>query len=418
MMNELPPGWTSQVDPTSGKTFYVHQATMKTQWAFPVAPPPQQTTASAPPVWTASAPRGYDAPPAYEPDKAPVVSQAPPSYDAPVANEAPPVLQQTVVPVREGWMKSPDGGCAIPGLEKLAAVKALYIKKDLWTVTAIRKVGYCNGACFDRPNLYKVFNEDGEIVYNGVKEPEDLLCCACVRCWCGRHYPLEVSFEDENEKRVAYLTRDCSFGGCCPAVCYLCTSSGSFFVGNNIKTTMGQPCGGGGFKPTYNLYSKRGELDAIVEGPAYCFGGLFESDFEIRSPTGERFGTISKEPSINLKDGAAKDLLVNSYNFKMEFDPETDVHMRAKMMGTLLLLDTTFFEREGTFNCLCEDTGCNISVRPCDLYLCGCVFPCGQYICCNKLDCCGDGEREYYNNELIFQIGEIQNFCSSSDSDL
>lgn len=367
---QLPAGWISQLDPASGRTFYVYTATGQTQWDFPTAVP-------APPPQGAQAPINPTAPGRLAND---------PLSNAMGLNQAP-----------GGWMPTPQGvACNIPGLEKLVTVQDLFVKQDIQALEAL------SGGCCEFNNKYKVLNQDGHLVYNAVEESG-----ACFRCCCAPHHSFKVAFTDENGKQVALLDRPFKCTGCCPALLPCCRSRATVAMGDDqkIRSLIYQPGGGGGFKPTYNFYTgenitidmpdaaiKNSLLQsAVVEGPWCCFGGFFESDFVVRSPGEDPskshvYGNITKEGTKDLKS-AARELLTDADNFKINFSAEAEPLMRATMMANMVVLDFMFFENEGLFDCGFEDGGVFCSVRPCDCYCYGCLCPCVLKL--NTKDCQG-----------------------------
>lgn len=298
--------------------------------------------------------------------------------------------------VQGGWMPTPNVACNIPGLEKLVVVQDLYVKQDIQALEAL------SGGCCEFNNKYKVLNENGNLVYNAVEESE-----TCCRCCCAPHHTFQVAFSDENGKQVALLDRPFKCTGCCPAILPACRSRATVAMGDDqkIRSLMYQPRGGGGFRPTYNFYTGENiEIDmedyeiesltqtAVVEGPQCCFGGFFESDFVVRTPgpdpsQSQVFGNITKEGTRDLKS-AARELLTDADNFKLNFDNAADAQMRATMMANLVLLDFMFFENEGLFDCGFENGGLFCSIRPCDCYCYGCLCPC--VLKCNTNDFKGE----------------------------
>jgi len=433
MNTQLPPGWITQVDPASGRTFYVYTSTGQTQWEFPTGNNlPVVSTAQAPmnpaapghtqlpPGWitqvdnasgrtfyvyTPTGQTQWDLPtgnnlPVASTVPAPMNVQAPmnPPAPGPLAND-PLSKAMGLNKVPGGWVPTPNVECSIPGLEKLVVVEGLFVKQDIEAMEAL------TGGCCEFNNKYKVFNEQGNLVYNALEKSG--FCC---RCCCGPHHTLTVAFTDENGKQVALLDRPYKCTGCCPACFSFCRSRATVAMGDDqkIRSFMYQPVGGGGFKPTYNFYTgediniemdndaiARLEQTAVVEGPQCCFGGCFESDFVVRSPWEDQvYGNITKVTKWDVKS-AARELLTDADNFKIDFDNAADPQMRATMMANMVLLDLMFFENEGLYKCGTNDDGkgCWCSIRPCDCYcyglLCPCVFKCNS----KYLDICLDDRQ-------------------------
>jgi hypothetical protein len=370
MSQQLPPNWITQLDPASGRTFYVYTPTGQTQWEYPTGIP-------LPPAGGAQAPTNPRAPGTLAND---------PLSNALGMNQ-----------VQGGWMRTPQMKCSIPGLEKLMAVQDLYVKQDIQALEAL------SGGCCEFNNQYKVLNENGHLVYNAVEESD-----ACFRCCCAPHHTLKVMFSDENGKTIAMLDRPYRCTGCCPALLPCCRSRATVTMGDDkkVRAMIYQPGGGGGFKPTFNLYTGENiniEMESadiennllhqgVVEGPWCCFGGFFESDFVVRTPNPDPsqshvYGNITKEGTKDLKS-AARELLTDADNFKIHFSEEDpDPLMRATMMANMVLLDFMFFENEGLFDCGFEDGGVFCALRPCDCYCYGCLCPCVLKV--NSKDCQG-----------------------------
>ena len=69
---------------------------------------------------------------------------------------------------------------------------------------------------------------------------------------------------------------------------------------------------------------------------------------------------------------ALRELVTDADIYTLEFNPAARLapQQKATMLGSLVLADYMFFERD---NAPCSQNGCNL----CALYCCGCVVPCG-----------------------------------------
>lgn len=158
------------------------------------------------------------------------------------------------------------------------------------------------------------------------------------------------------------------------------------------------PKWGGGLHPTLQVMD-RGvsaveEPYAVVRGPT-CFGGCTElcckKDFGVsKVPQGWKPGsykdlhpgdaaTITKKKPQSFK-GVMKQLFTDADTYLVEFkDPSMTPQQKAAMLGSMLLLDYMFFDRDLGDRCSFDARG-NVSINISNCYMYGCVCPCTVWI--------------------------------------
>lgn len=372
----LPPGWEARTDPNSGAPYYVDQTTGQSTWTMPTAPPP-----------------GYVAPPA----------GAPPTGGPPAGTVVDPNAQQAggmvsndgisaamgFNKVEGDWMMTPQVECEIPGLEKLTQVTALFIKQDLSVAEALTQ-----GMC-EFNNRYRVYNQDGNLVYNVIEESE--FCC---RCCCAPNHTMSLDFKDETDRTVMHIDKPFKVPPCCPVCLPFCQTEATISTDVNqmkVGQLIKQPICGGGITPKLELYdgtqvdaegavTEPGQLTGIVTGPTCCIGGLCcDSEFKMtgEDTEAEPWANIVKEGAKDFKS-LARELVTDADNFKMNFTEGTTIQQKSQALAVNMILDYMFFEGDGAFECGTTAKGNpECSLKLFDFFCCGCLCPC-------KITCGGD----------------------------
>lgn len=123
---------------------------------------------------------------------------------------------------------------------------------------------------------------------------------------------------------------------------------------------------------------------ARVKGPT-CFGGCTElccdqpfnvkrvnKDGNVSVEYGD-IATITKRKPSSMT-GALREMLTDSDTYTLSVhDPSVPPQQRATLIGTLLLMDYMFFERDID---MCGVDNGKFYVNICNCYMCGCVCPC------------------------------------------
>jgi hypothetical protein len=135
-----------------------------------------------------------------------------------------------------------------------------------------------------------------------------------------------------------------------------------------------QPCCGGCCRPRLDIYTRQyGQYLGHVLGPCCCIGGLCDATFDVVDAKGSSMGKIERKGVKDLMS-MGRELFTDSDKYALSFPAETDVKMKATLIGTLLFVDYLFFEDEGNFTC--DPFSMSFSLKCCDVYCCGSTIPC------------------------------------------
>jgi len=138
---------------------------------------------------------------------------------------------------------------------------------------------------------------------------------------------------------------------------------------------------GGFLTPSLEIFDKQGGHLAMVEKSGQCtclFGGLTEmccdQPFSVTNKgTGQSIANIIKEKPSSMT-GMLTELMSDADTFTLEItDPSMSPDQKASLLGSLVMLDYMFFERDSD-GVKCE--GGNPSVNFCNFYFMGCIIPC------------------------------------------
>jgi len=374
-----PPGYELRTDPNTNAYYYVNQATGQSQWTYPVTQQPYPAQGMPPQGAPATAT------PYQQPNAPPQQMVDPNAQNAGGMISNDPLSGMFNNVKNAQWMPTPQGvECSVPGLEKLTVVNKLIVKQDLSVIEAVSQ------GCCEFNNKYRLFNENGQLVYQVIEE-SDVLC----RCCCNPNHKLNLEVKDEYDRKVMDIYRPFKVPRCCPVCLPCCQQQATIATGGydndlKVKGMLWQPCCGGFFTPKLELYEgttvdadggveDKGTLNGIVTGPTCCIGGICcDSEFRL---TGEDtdaapWATITKEGAKDFTS-LAKELLTDADNFTMEFTEGTSVEQKANALAANMLLDFMFFEDEGSFECGVTDKGNpECSIKCFDFYCCGCLVPC------------------------------------------
>lgn len=244
--------------------------------------------------------------------------------------------------------------------------QTLNILKDVNSFTLQQKVNLLEGltgGCIEAPNKYEIFDGTHGTRLLEVEEESG----ACVRCCCAPNHTVKfnvhaVSTEGTRLYQVMTVGREgCGSKpclGCC--VCSsLCAQEASFYVGGHEGVKMKelpeeamfgkaiQPSpGGGGLTPIIKVMERDAKEPFIdLKGPT-CIGGCSElccaTPFKDKD---DRVSITKKKPSGF--GGALRELLTDADTFTMEVQsPDVTPMQKASLLGSVLLMDLMFFERD------------------------------------------------------------------------
>eukprot|EP01010_Urceolus_cornutus_P000641 NODE_1158_length_1070_cov_343.041136_g883_i0.p1 GENE.NODE_1158_length_1070_cov_343.041136_g883_i0~~NODE_1158_length_1070_cov_343.041136_g883_i0.p1 ORF type:complete len:316 (-),score=74.99 NODE_1158_length_1070_cov_343.041136_g883_i0:121-1020(-) len=268
-------------------------------------------------------------------------------------------------------MGNPEDG---PGWQ-IAHLQELRIKQHASLIEAAGVAVPCCEGCLERPNDYDVLDPWSGQKLLTVHEKSDF----CPRCCCQPAHPLYLEVKDGTGNHI--MTIDRPFKGCqsFPAWGDCCQQESVMYNGTDkedesqILSRVKQPCCGGLFTPTVEVFSENKESAfAVVEGPTCCFGGLTEmcceQEFVVSSEAGKS-ADIGKIVKIKPEDamGALKELATDADIFSLKFAKEFSPSQKLALLGSVFLLDYMFFEQNSAVSC--EDGGIKCTIFEC--YLCG-----------------------------------------------
>ncbi|KAJ1470387.1 Scramblase-domain-containing protein, partial [Baffinella frigidus] len=255
--------------------------------------------------------------------------------------------------------------------------------------------------CVEQANVYDIIDATNNRKIMVVEEVSD----ATARCCCGPTHSLLLHFyavDGAGNKAQPLMTLERP--GCCqekPCVGQgpmdMCLDEMKLHQGflegtpGELPTQMlmgsaKMPSMAGGFTPSLEVFDKGNGLIAKVEatGQVPClFGGMSEmccdQFFTISTQQGP-MGQIVKRKPKDMTSGLAE-MFTDADTFTLELSQNLSVEQKANMIGSLLLLDYMFFERD-TDGFSFEDGGIAINLFNCYCY--GCICPC-------KCQCSGGG---------------------------
>ncbi|KAL7574466.1 hypothetical protein ACA910_015834 [Epithemia clementina (nom. ined.)] len=230
------------------------------------------------------------------------------------------------------------------------------------------------GALGEIANKYDAYTDDGGLKFRVVESSE--YCGLTGRCCCKPNHKLQLHVYHEGEE-VVYIDRGCKCGQCC-SFHECCRQEMTVYQGPGEGSKLGhimEPTGGGGFSPTLQVMDRDENQVATIKAKAFCcIGGICcDHTFEITDAQGNVVGKIIKTKPDSL--GAfAKEMVSDADVFSMDIPKEMAPEQKAAMLASLHLIDYWLFEGEGDFVCDIVNQSC--SVKCCDLYCFGCVWPC------------------------------------------
>ena len=199
-----------------------------------------------------------------------------------------------------------------------------------------------------------------------------------MRQLCSPNHSMKLHMTDMAGRKVLTMDRPWTFNCCCCEWGNLCGKTHmDVYMGEQDEQKMigsvRMPCFGGGFSPKFDIHDVDGDVQASVTGPCCFISDLCGAKFGVKDKVGNDIGTVNKLGVKSMGD-FAKEAMTDADNFEITFPVETRVETKALMIGTLLLLDYTFFEGEGAFEVDPCGRGCKFKL--CDIFCCGCIVPC------------------------------------------
>jgi len=250
--------------------------------------------------------------------------------------------------------------------------------------------------CVEQPNTYTIYNLETQQALIRVEEQSE----CCTRCFCAPDHSVVLQFnalDPAGNAMFPVITMERE--GCCSKpclggfVCMDCCANEAFIHAGSVVQADGQPGGagklprdrvigrakvpilGGGLTPTIQVMDRTPTADhefadhefARVIGPTLfravlCCDQSFavkrvNKDGSVSVDVGD-IATITKKPKSTLPIkhsytsyqtlmGAMREKLIDSDLYELEVhDPAVTPQHRATLIGTLLMMDYMFFERD------------------------------------------------------------------------
>lgn len=233
-------------------------------------------------------------------------------------------------PQQQGqWMslpssQAPNSNCP-RGLEYLMSIDQLLVKQKVEMLEAFTG--------FETNNKYVVSNIMGQKVYAMV---EDSGCCMRNCCSSARSFDMNVF--DNNQQEVLHFNRPLACDSCCFPCCLqeleVSSPPGTIIGVVRQDWTL---C-----KPAFTIFGADKTTPVVkIQGPfcttSFCGGDV---EFQVLDLAGTKIGAIKKQWS-----GFIKESLTDADNFGITFPLNLDVHVKATLLGALMLIDFMFFEK-------------------------------------------------------------------------
>jgi hypothetical protein len=250
--------------------------------------------------------------------------------------------------------------------------------------------------CVEQPNTYTIYNLETQQALIRVEEQSE----CCTRCFCAPDHSVVLQFNAlDPSGNAIFPVITMEREGCCSKpclggfVCMDCCANEAFIHAGSVVQADGQPGGagklprdrvigrakvpilGGGLTPTIQVMDRTPTADhefadhefARVIGPTLfravlCCDQSFavkrvNKDGSVSVDVGD-IATITKKPKSTLPIkhsytsyqtlmGAMREKLIDSDLYELEVhDPAVTPQHRATLIGTLLMMDYMFFERD------------------------------------------------------------------------
>ncbi|XP_069476467.1 phospholipid scramblase 1-like [Ambystoma mexicanum] len=188
---------------------------------------------------------------------------------------------------------------------------------------------------FETNNKYVIKDAEGRKVYYAAEKN-----WCCTRMLCGSDRSFVIKIVDTKRREVIRIHRPFKcLGGLCPFCLQELTveSPPKEVIGYCVQTW--NPV-----VPSFTIQNEDRENILKIRGPLFLLGCCGNVTFKVKTySSGYTIGNISKRYG-----GLAKEMLLDSDSFGMQFPLDLDVKMKAILIGTCFLLDFMYFE---TFEC-------------------------------------------------------------------
>ncbi|EYB90205.1 hypothetical protein Y032_0222g2611 [Ancylostoma ceylanicum] len=220
-----------------------------------------------------------------------------------------------------------------PGLECLSMVDRIKIKQLVEIVEVI--------SGFETKNKYALKNASGQQVYYAFEESD-----CCERVCCGPNRGFTIHIVDNYGREVIRIRR--AFR-CCGKACFgLCGDVPGCGSVCKIESPPGRLIGkveqrGAFCASSFVIKDQNDRVIFQIYGPLCCFMcGCHDKEFPVDTPSGDPFGSITKEWS-----GCGKEAFTDADLFSVSFPMSLDVRSKAILIGAAFLIDFMEFEQPG-----------------------------------------------------------------------
>mmetsp|Transcript_22496 Transcript_22496/g.57894 ORF Transcript_22496/g.57894 Transcript_22496/m.57894 type:complete len:289 (-) Transcript_22496:349-1215(-) len=269
-------------------------------------------------------------------------------------------------------------------LDVLSRVNAFSIQQRV----SMKEAATCG--CCEAANKYDIWDETNNTRLMLAEERSSLFN----RCCCAPGHSLIVdvhAVDPQGEKLYQVMTVERL--GCCmqkPCLgCFACAGpctdkvtmyaggvegepgslEGGTVIGTSVQPTIFE---GSVFTPMVRVMDRNEKEVGMISGPC-CIGGCSEFCVDSNFKLNDERALIQKVRPKDMKS-ALRELATDSDSFRMEFkDTTIDPTAKANMIGSMLLLDYMFFERDVDM-LSCEDG--QVIITFFNFYCCGCLCPC------------------------------------------
>jgi hypothetical protein len=281
------------------------------------------------------------------------------------------------------------GGGGGGGIEMLASTNHFTIQQKKELLEAVSM------GCIEQPNSYTIFDATSGRPLMIAQEKSDMIPRIC----CKPQHSLLVHFyavDGAGNKAAPIMTlerpgclgaKPCvGRGPCGPCLDEMKLHQG--YVEGDVgdipeQMVMGSakvPSMAGGFTPSLEIFDKGNESLGMFEATGTCpclFGGMSEmccdQNYSINGPSGEVGKIVKKKPGDLMS--AVTELMSDADTFTLELNANMTPEQKASMIGSLLLLDYMFFERDSdgwSFDPIEQKVTINLF----NCYCYGCIHPC------------------------------------------
>ncbi|XP_036706746.1 phospholipid scramblase 2-like [Balaenoptera musculus] len=247
-----------------------------------------------------------------------------------------PVSLQPSVPARLLWIpKLPPSSDCPPGLEYLNQVDQIQIHQQIELTEVI--------ISYETNNKYEIKNSLGQRIYYAAEDT-----ALCTRFCYGSYRPFIMRIHDLKGQEVITLKRPLRCTSCCFPCC---------LQEIEIYAPPGIPIGyvtqtWHPYQPKFTIQNENKKDVLRITGPYFVCNTCGNVEFKIKSLDGKNVvGKISKQFTRFMRE-----IFTHYSNFVIQFPADTDVKMKAVILGMCFLIDFMFYDNNGCIQLLTAGT--------------------------------------------------------------